>query len=215
MRTRIFYAAIPLAVSAAVFAACSGSDPQEAFPPDSGSDVTTTPPDVSVPDTNSGFDAGGDSTVRDAPSDAPFNIGEASIIDGGSLYEGGLPCVTDGVVETEPANDSPPNGDAGTPDILNPAVCGAILLGTGADGGIDVDYLRFRLKNTTTTFFVGFSGNIKMTISVEGPDGGIQTVVITPTSGGAIPFVQNKDYTVKVESNDGARQNWIIRLNEQ
>ena len=160
------------------------------------------------PDTGSGGDAGADRTVSDAPSDAPFNIGEASIIDGGGLYEGGVACVTDGVLETEPGNNAP-----GGADTLNPAVCGAILLGTN-DGGIDVDYLKFRLKTTTTTFFLGFQGNIKLTVSVT-VDGGTQTVVITPTSGGAIPYVQGQDYSVKVESNDGARQSWIVRLNEQ
>ena len=210
MRKRIFYAAIP-ALAAGIFFACSGSDPQDVITPTEGGtpDVTTTPDVFTQPDTSTS-DAGADRTVSDAASDAfPYDTGTPTVIDAGGIYEGGVPCVVGGALEVEPTNDSP-----STPDTLNPTVCGAILLGAGADGGIDVDYLKFRLKNTTTSFFIYFEGNIKMTVTVPGADGGVQTVIITPTSGGAVPFVQNQDYSVKVESNDGARQNWRITVFE-
>lgn len=208
MKIKIFHVLIPCGV-AGVIAACSGSDQQDVIAaPDAAADQTTA--DTSTPETG-GFDASTDNTVSDAARDNfVIDAGIPNVLDAGGIYEGGVPCVVGGLLETEPANDDANGAD--NMNAQNPTRCGATINGLGVDGGQDLDYMKFRLENSTQSFFVYFEGNVKLTVTVEMPDGGISTSVLTPTSSQPIPYVQNKFYTVKLEALNGGRENWRVTL---
>jgi hypothetical protein len=126
-----------------------------------------------------------------------YDAGAPIVLEAGPEYGGGVPCVQGGVLEVEP------NDDASTANELAPTVCGAVLPGT------EVDVLKFRLQSRSKSMFIGFDGNVSLTVTVDG-----QTVVVTPQSNPAIPFVKNKDYTVEVRSMDQARQNYRVTIFE-
>jgi hypothetical protein len=155
-----------------------------------------------------------------------LDTGIPNVLDAGGAYEGGVPCVVGGLLETEPANDTPEGAD--TLNAQYPTRCGATVrvaaadadagdaepgdAGAGDGGAIaDVDYLKFQLEDASTSFFLYFEGSVKLTVTVE-VDGGTQTVVMTPTSSPPVPFVKDKTYVVKVESLDGSAQDWRVTL---
>ena len=189
-------------VAACIAVACSGSDEQDVIStPDAGTEASFVdnykPPviaDTSVPET----------TVEAGPI---YDAGPPTVIEAGAEYgEAGVPCVVGGTLEEEP------NDEADAANELMPTRCGAVLL--TADGGTDAgvaesDFLTFTLKATTKSFYIQFSGDINMTITVDG-----QTVNFTPTSQPKVPFVKDKPYTVQVKSADGKKQNWRVTIFE-
>ena len=211
MKIKFFHLVIPCVASGAIIAACSGSDSQDVI---SGTDASTSDSTTSNPDTGSTNDSGSADVTTDTfvvvDSGPVYDAGLPTVLDAGGVYEGGIACVSGGLLESEPQNNNQNNGD-----VLNkqhPTFCGATIPGRAADGGAgDVDYLQFKLENPTTTFFLQFAGNVKVTVTVE-TQSGVQTIVMTPTSFPPIPFVLGKDYTVKVESNSGQREDWRITL---
>ncbi len=191
-------------------AACSGDDGTTAGLFDAGPDTA----DNDSPTSEDGGGGGNDTgTVQDTSTQdvvkteaSTRDTGVPNTLDAGP-DSGAVPCVVGGNLESEPNGDvTGPKGEANT---LVGTVCGTI---TPAAGDV-VDWYKFKLQNTTTTMTLFFSGNVKITITVNG-----QTVVLTPQSSPAVPFEQNKEYSVKVESNETVptnRQNYTITLEEK
>jgi hypothetical protein len=202
MHTRVFrFFPLMVAIAGVVItaAACSSSsdtnldDPA----PEASSEQSARPSSAS------------DAALVDAAADtrstqdarAP-DTGIPNVLDGGDLYEGGVPCVVGGVLEEE-SNDTPD-----TANTMAPTVCGATLPGT------ESDFVTFQLKPTTTSFLLYFDGNVSLTVSVEGGDGGVQTVTVTPTSFPPLPLLIGKKYSIEIRSLDKQRQNWRVSLFE-
>jgi hypothetical protein len=204
LRTRL---GLGLALSAAIgawLAACGGSDTQDVIEsPDTGPPETSTvdnfrpdtgPPDTGKPDTGPVYDAG------------PPNV-----LDGGDLYEGGVPCVVGGLLEEEP------NDDRDAANVVDPTRCGAILLtassdpdGGAGDAAAELDYLTFTLKPATKSFYIQFQGDVILTVDVEGKP----TTTITKTSSPPVPFVRDKPYFIQIKSETGKRANWRVTIFE-
>lgn len=189
---------------AAWIAACSGSDEQEVITaPDSGQEagfVDTNRPDVqtdtSRPDTG-------------PPDTGPiYDAGPPTVLDGGALYEGGVPCVVGGALEEEP------NDDKDAANTMAPTRCGVVLLtadgGALSDGGVaESDFLTFQLKPATTSFYIQFTGNVMLKITV-----GAQTATFTPAMQEPVPFDKTKPYYIEVKSFDTKRANWRVTVFE-
>lgn len=197
--------ALALAPVAVWAVACSGSDSSGSGLFDAGSDVTSgddgggTGDDASVQDSGGGGQDSGSKDVNVKETAPPFDAGQPVILDGGPDYEGGVPCVVGGTLEVEP------NGDPGQANALAGSVCGSI---TPITPTADVDYYKFTLSQSATKLTIYFNADIKMTIAVPGhPD-----TVITSTNSPAVPFDTGKEYTVKVETNNGQKQNYILTL---
>lgn len=193
------------------FLACGGSDdkdvtvpPEDAGTdsslPDTGPPVDSSPPDTGKPDTGPQYDAG--PTV---------------VIDGGDLYEGGIPCVAGGLAEEE-INDEP---DAANPldpaDAACPAPgcsrCGIIFTSdpdAGGDGGAELEYVSFDVHPTAKSFFLQYGGDVTLTVRVgaQGP------YIINKSSTPTLPFVRNQTYYVEVKSNTGKATPWRVTLFE-
>ena len=203
-RTRVGVA-ILLGVAAAFAGwviACSGSDSQELIgSPDSAPEAQardTSVGDVSVAD-----------VVLDVVKDTgpKYDAGTPNVLEAGAEYEGGVPCVVGGQLEEEP------NDDKATANELMPTRCGAILL--TADGGTGVgvaesDFLTFTLNSTTQNFFIQFSGDVRLKVTVEGNP----PVIVTPTSSPAIPLVKGKPYFIEVTSLNGKKAYWRVTIFE-
>lgn len=209
---RIFTALAATASLMAGFLACSGSDSNDVSSQDAGQDVNV--PDTSKPDTGP-FDSG----VKDSGADTgpQYDAGPVTVLDGGDLYEGGIPCVMGGLAEEE-INDFP---DAANP--LDPADaactapgcsrCGIIFQSdpdAGADGGTEVEYVSFDLHPSAKSFYLQFSGDITMSVTVDGQG----PFVINQSSSPNVPFVRDKTYFVEVKSNTGNRTPWRVTLFE-
>ncbi|MDB4993914.1 MAG: hypothetical protein JWM74_1346 [Myxococcaceae bacterium] len=185
-------------------AACSGDDGNTAGLFDAG-------PDTADNDSTATADAGGGNdtgSVQDTSTQdvikteaSTRDTGVPNVVDGGDA--GAVPCIVGGTLETEP-NDS-----AGTANVLAGTVCGTIT-----PVALDLtDFYKFTLQPATTTMTLYFSGNVKLTVKVNG-----QTVVLTPQSSPAVPFVQGMEYSVQVESNQTPatnKQNYTITLEEK
>lgn len=211
-RSRHFRLAVSIAASSALaawLAACSGSDDAEPLDPTPDASL----PEASAPDTSTPDTSAPDTGPKD--SGPQYDAGPPTVLDGGDLYEGGVPCVVGGQLEEEP------NDDTTTANTLAPTRCGVVFPldpDAGADAAADAgdagatesDFLTFTLKPTTTSFFLQFSGNITMTVSVEGK----QPVTISQTQSPAVPFVKDKPYYVEVKSANGKRQAWRVTLFE-
>lgn len=221
---RIFAATSLVGSIVAGFIACSGDD-------GSNNDVTTPDAgqDVNKPDT-APYDAGNDTGPADTgPKDTgpSYDAGPVVILDGGDMYEGGVACVANGLIEEE-VNDTP---DAANP--LQPVDAGACLgsnnkgpgcsrcgvifkndpLGDGGDGGTELEYVSFDLHPTAKTFYIQYSGDVTLTVSVEGhPDSIIGPTSVIPDGG--IPFDRMHTYYIRVTSNTGARTPWRVTLYE-
>jgi hypothetical protein len=202
------------------FIACSGSDGQDLVQGfDSGPDTSL--PDTSVADTGP-KDTGADVAKESGPI---YDAGPVVTLDGGDLYEGGVPCVLGGELEEEP-NDDTANANTLNPNPLLPEAgkaqsrstrCGVMFL-VGADGGDagndsglvpELEYLTFQLQSTTKSFFVQYGGNVVLKVEVEG-----HPPVTIPSPDASIPFVKNKPYYIQVKSADGKSQKWRVTLFE-
>jgi hypothetical protein len=185
-------------------AACSGDDGNTAGLFDAGPDTAN---NDSTADTDSGggTDSGSaqDTSTQDVikTEASTRDTGVPNVVDGGDA--GPVPCIVGGTLETEP------NDDKGSANTLAGTVCGTIT-----PLALDVsDFYKFTLQPATTTMTLFFSGNIKITVKVNG-----QTVVLTPQSSPAVPFEQGKEYSVQVESNQAPatnKQNYTITLEEK
>ena len=115
LRTRLGLGLVLSGAIGAWLAACGGSDAQDVIDaPDTGpaetSTVDTSKPDTGSPDTGK-------------PDTGPvYDAGPPNVLDGGDLYEGGVPCVVGGLLEEEP------NDDRDAANVVDPTRCGAILL---------------------------------------------------------------------------------------
>lgn len=85
----------------------------------------------------------------------------------------------------EESNDSQDSANT-----LAPARCGTLSKRDQRD------FLTFRLKPTTKTMSINFTGRIRLRVDVPGKD----TVELTPDDAGIVPFVMGVDYTVEVRA---------------
>jgi len=190
-----------------VWAACGGDD-----------DVTTTPDagaDTSVIDTYVPpvADTG---TVTTPPSGPDHDGGTPNVLDGGPAFDGGIPCYEGGELEIEP-NDSldtassfPAGGITGT--TLKRILCGATYNPTYVDGGDidagDNDYLTFQLGDASTSFYIGYDGQVDVTVETDGE----APVDITLPNAAIKTFAKGQPYYVRVKSREGHTQKWKILL---
>lgn len=206
MRTRhrlALVASFSLLGAGLTVAACSGDDGNTAALFDAGADTADN--DSTAGDASAGNDTGSveDTSTQDVvKTDATTrDSGVPNVVDGGDA--GPVPCIVGGTLETEP------NDTAGTANTLAGTVCGTIT-----PLALDlVDYYKFTLQPATTTMTLFFSGNVKITVVVDG-----KTAVLTPQGSDTVPFEQGKEYSVKVESNQSpatAKQNYTITLEEK
>lgn len=212
-RLRLVVASVGIASVTAAFLACSGSDDQDVVvpPPDASTNIPeTSTQDTSVPDT-------GPPDTGPKDSGPQYDAGPSTILDGGDLYEGGVPCVAGGLVEEEP-NDEP---DAANPlDTADAACvapgcsrCGIIFTSdpdAGGDGGAEVEYVSFDLHPTAKSFYLQYGGDVTLSVTVgaQGP------FVINKTSSPALPFQKGQTYYVQVTSNTGKKMPWRVTLFE-
>jgi hypothetical protein len=221
-RLRFFLAATSLSALAAFFVACGDDDSNSDItgPPDAAAE--TSKPETSTPDTSLP-DAG----PKDAAPDGPlYFAGDATVLDAGPEYEGGIACVAGGRIEVEvnnepdaanPLRTSPEAGCVGT----GCSVCGVIFdddldaggdAGDGGFGGTEYEYLTFVLHPATKSFYLQFAGDVTLLVSVEGGAGSPYTV--STTSSPEIKYVANTPYYVRVTSNTGKQTPWRVTLFE-
>lgn len=81
-----------------------------------------------------------------------------------------------------------PNDNRDTANPLSVTRCGTL---TKRDR---IDFLKFRLKPSTKTVSINFTGRVRLRVMVDGKP----TTELTPDSAGVIPFVMNEDYIVEV-----------------
>lgn len=196
----------------AVVAACSSSSSEEVLAADAGSDTSSSGLDSgSTTDTGgSNFDSATNTETSVFDAGPQYDAGAPVTLDGGGPDGGGLPCVQGGIAEVEP------NNAAGTATPFTTSVCGFIEPNSApadaaadASVGAEVDFLTFTLQAATTSFFVQFSGDVTLNITVDG-----QTVVLTPTSFPPIPFVKNKPYVIEVKANQASTTVYRVSLFE-
>ena len=232
-RLRFFLAVASLSSFAAVFAAACGDD--------DGGGATTTTPDSSVPDTNKPDNSVPDTSTADTgPKDAAsearvYNAGDATVLEAGPEYEGGIACVAGGQIEEE-VNDDTANanalraGDASCLGFLNNAQvgpgcsrCGVIFdsdldagkdAGDGGLGGTELEVVSFKLApvaGAKNNFFIQYAGDVTLVVTVEGS---ATEYVISSTSAPTLPYTTDKTYFVTVKSNTGAVTPWRVTLYE-
>jgi hypothetical protein len=126
------------------------------------------------------------------------------MLDGGDLYEGGVPCVEGGELEDEP-DDDPTTASPLRLPTSHPTRCGAVLL-NGDGGTADPDWVTFTLDSGTTTFDLQWAGNVTLTVQVDG-----SAPVSSPFDAG-IPFNRKDPYYVEIRSPDGKKQFWRVTL---
>lgn len=219
---RFFLAATSLTTLAALFVACSDDD--------GNSDITGAPDaatDTNRPDTNTVTDTGPpDTGPKDAAPDGPgYFAGDATVLDGGPDYEGGVACVIGGQVEQE-VNDEPGTANElrTTPDAgcvgTGCSVCGVITdsdldagkdAGDGGLGGTELEYVSFVLHSATKNFYIQYGGDVTLVVTVEGST---TEYVINSTSSPTLPYSAGKRYSVLVKSNTGAVTPWRVTLFE-
>lgn len=220
-RLRLFFGTASLISLAALFAACGDDDGgSNIAPPDSGAETSRPDTSTGTPDTGSP-DAG----PKDAAPDGPvYNAGDATVLDGGSQYEGGVPCVVGGQVEQE-VNDEPDAAndlraaDAGCVGT-GCSRCGVIFdndsdagadAGDGGLGGTELEYVSFTLHSATTSFYIQYAGDVTLVVTVEG---NATEYVINTTSSPTLPYTAGKRYFIKVKSNTGKVTPWRVTLFE-
>jgi hypothetical protein len=192
------------------FIACGGSVDQDVIIPPDDAGKDTFVPDNAVPDT------GPPDTGK--PDTGPqYDAGPPVVLDGGDLYEGGVPCVAGGLIEEE-INDEP---DAANP--VDPAAspctapgcsrCGIIFTNdpdAGTDGGTELEYVSYTVHPSAKSFYIQFGGEVTLTVRVgaQGP------YVIDKTSSPTIPFVRDQTYFIQVKSNTGKTTPWRVTVFE-
>lgn len=197
--------ALTLVGAVAIWAACSGSDPQDVVSPDAGSDATTEK-DSGNPEEKP--DSGGEK--KDSGSDAgkvdPYDAGEPILLDAGDLFDGGLiPCVVGGELEEEP-NDALEEANT-----LRPTRCGVAFAGDGGPDSGDVDSLTFELGDASSSFYLQYAGNVKVVVETDGQAPADISASPAPT----LKFVKGQPYYVQVSSATGKTQTWRVTLFEK
>ena len=232
-RLRFFLAVASLSSFAAIFAAACGDD-------DSGGGTPGTPdssiPETSKPDNNVPDTSTADTGPKDAASDARvYNAGDATVLEAGPEYEGGIACVAGGQIEEE-VNDEPDAAnelrapDASCLGFKNNAQvgpgcsrCGVIFdndldagkdAGDGGLGGTELEVVTFMLSpvaGANNNFFIQYAGDVTLVVTVEGS---ATEYVISSTSTPTLPYTTGKRYFVTVKSNTGAQTPWRVTLYE-
>ena len=201
-RTRIGISLVMFSGALAAWAAaCSGSDSSDVVQAQDAAPEAA--PDTSLPDVVVA------DVILDVVKDTGpmYDAGQPNVLDGGDLYEGGIPCVVGGQLEEEPNDDR----DAANP--VMPTRCGVVLV--DADGGTsgnplvaESDFLTFTLPSTTKSFYIQFAGDVSLKIDVEGNP----SVTITPTMSGNVPLVKDKPYFIEVRSLNGKVATWRVTI---
>ncbi len=136
-----------------------------------------------------------------------FDAGPTVLLDGGDMYEGGVPCVMGGELEEEP-NDDPSTANPLRQPTDHPTRCGAIL--PTDDGGLaESDFLTFSLDGGTKLFALQWAGNVTLKVEVDG-----SAPVFSPFDGG-IPYNNKDPYYVEVKSANGTQTFWRVTLFQQ
>jgi hypothetical protein len=222
-RLRFFLATVSLSAFAGIFAAACGDD-------DSGGGGTGAPdssiPETSKPDTAASDTGLPDTGPKDAAPDGPiYNAGDATVLEAGPEYEGGIACVVGGQIEEE-VNDDP---DAANELRVSPEAgcvgtgcsrCGVIFdndldagkdAGDGGLGGTELEYVSFVLHPATKNFYIQYAGDVTLVVTVEGS---ATEYVISSTSAPTLPYTAGKRYFVAVKSNTGVLTPWRVTLFE-
>ena len=114
----------------------------------------------------------------------------------GTSSGGGTTCV----------QEEEPNDQERLANVLSPARCGTL---SRRD---QKDFLTFRLKESTKTMSINFTGRIRLRVDVDGRD----TTELTPDNAGIVPFVMGADYVIEVtpltDSSDDL--NWRVEVVE-
>lgn len=219
-RLRFFLGTASLISLAAIFAACGDDDGGGGIaPPDSGAET-------SRPDTGGTPDTGpADTGPQDAAPDGPvYNAGDATILDGGPEYEGGIQCVVGGQAEQEINDDPDAANELRTADAgctgTGCSRCGVIFdsdpdagadAGDGGLGGTELEYVSFVIHPQTTSFFIQYAGDVTLVVTVEGNP---TEYVINTTSSPTLPYTAGKRYFIAVKSNTGKVTPWRVTLFE-
>ena len=180
-----------------VWVACGGSDSQDVQAVDAGRDVV-------VLDTSAALDTGilPDTSVAPVPEAGPiYDAGAPNVLEGGPGFEGGIPCVVGGLVEEEP------NDDPSMANPLTPTRCGAVLVEDGGLDGGENDYLTFTLGDASTSFFLQYSGQVKVNVEV---DGSAPVDITAPDA--SLKLVKDQPYFVQVRSATGKTEVWRVTL---
>lgn len=99
-----------------------------------------------------------------------------------------------------------PNDNKDTANPLAPSVCGVL------EQNSDVDFLTFQLHQGTRSVSINFSGDVTLTVEVEGA----QTVTLGGGSTQTVPFVMGKPYFVEVRAaTHAAKTDWRVDLVEK
>lgn len=100
--------------------------------------------------------------------------------------------------------ESEPNDAPRSANELVTSVCGVL------DPASEVDFLTFELPEGTKTMGLGFEGDIKMRVFVEGHD----TVEISPKENPPVPFVIGTPYYIQIRAfSGGDTTTWRVTLN--
>jgi hypothetical protein len=184
-----------------VWVACGGSDPQDVDAKDAGRDTAPIEPEdtgpIERPDSGP-LDAGRDS------GRLPFDAGGIELVDGGTLYEGGIECFRGGSVEIEP------NDDKANANPVQLPRCGALF----PDGG-EIDWLSFRIDDASTGGFELYYEGLNLKVEVD-IDGSVTDISDPARPDPVLPLVRNAPYYVRITSRDGGSEFWrfIMREND-
>lgn len=183
--------------AAGVWVACGGSDGQDVVQMDAGTDTGE------GGDRDSGqVDSGTpDSGPEDSGADVKiYDAGKPILLDGG--IEGGIPCVEGGELEDEP------NDEKQLANELKPTLCG-VIKAHAPDAG-ESDFLTFTLGDASTSFFLQYAGNVKVTVETDG------SVPVDITQGSpTLDFKKGQPYFVEVTSKDNKQQVWRVTVFEE
>lgn len=102
-------------------------------------------------------------------------------------------------------SETEPNDNKNQANVLAPTLCGTL---SAKD---QKDFLTFRLKATTKTMQINFSGRVRLKVDVGG-----RVTELTPDNAGIVPFVMNTDYVIEVTSlaDTSAEVPWRITVVE-
>jgi hypothetical protein len=146
-----------------------------------------------------GGTAGAASSSSSSGSNPDDNASSSSGSSGtsGTSSSGGTTC--------EPEEE--PNDNKDEANVLARARCGTLSREDRRD------FLTFRLKPSTKSMSINFTGRVRLRVDVDGEG----TTELTPDSAGIVPFVMNEDYLIEVAplTDSSSKIDWRVELVEK
>jgi len=114
---------------------------------------------------------------------------------------------TSGTLPSDCPREDEPNDDAADANELDPVRCGTV---SASD---EVDFLTFKLKSSTKSLALTFTGRVRLRVTVKGQD----AIEITPEKPLPVPFVRGEEYTVQVTrlTEGTSEEPWRVTLVER